>query len=189
MANWNMYTPWPFAELFEELGDRVEVRDYAKYNFVTPIIQPDAHDPRAGAQGRIEELRALLPAQGVPRIPLDPRPLQAPLHDRLPQGIRARHRDQEVLRSRAPEVQRPQRRRWICGFDSSKVHAPAELAALRESRPDLAADVDFKGTATPLPMPAPRRKRPRTPPQVMACGGLEHSHDPSDAEVLVQPEN
>ena len=41
MANWNMYTPWPFTELFEELGDRVEVRDYAKYNFVTPIIQPD----------------------------------------------------------------------------------------------------------------------------------------------------
>ena len=23
MANWNMYTPWPFAELFEELGDAV----------------------------------------------------------------------------------------------------------------------------------------------------------------------
>jgi magnesium-protoporphyrin IX monomethyl ester anaerobic oxidative cyclase len=42
MANWNMYTPWPFAELFEELGDRVEVRDFSKYNFVTPIIQPDA---------------------------------------------------------------------------------------------------------------------------------------------------
>ncbi len=41
MANWNMYTPWPFAELFEELGDKVEVRDYAKYNFVTPIIQPE----------------------------------------------------------------------------------------------------------------------------------------------------
>ena len=41
MANWNMYTPWPFAELFEELGDRVEVRDYSKYNFVTPIMKPD----------------------------------------------------------------------------------------------------------------------------------------------------
>jgi hypothetical protein len=26
----------------EELGDRVEVRDHDKYNFVTPIIQPDA---------------------------------------------------------------------------------------------------------------------------------------------------
>jgi anaerobic magnesium-protoporphyrin IX monomethyl ester cyclase len=41
MANWNMYTPWPFAELFEELGDRVEVRDYSKYNFVTPIMKPE----------------------------------------------------------------------------------------------------------------------------------------------------
>ncbi|TVP47652.1 MAG: magnesium-protoporphyrin IX monomethyl ester anaerobic oxidative cyclase [Gemmatimonadales bacterium] len=42
LVNWNCYTPWPFADLFEELGDKVEVRDYAKYNFVTPIIQPDA---------------------------------------------------------------------------------------------------------------------------------------------------
>lgn len=42
MANWNCYTPWPFSDLFQQLGDKVEVRDYAKYNFVTPIIQPDA---------------------------------------------------------------------------------------------------------------------------------------------------
>jgi anaerobic magnesium-protoporphyrin IX monomethyl ester cyclase len=41
MVNWNMYTPWPFAELFEDLGDRVEVRDYSKYNFTTPIMKPD----------------------------------------------------------------------------------------------------------------------------------------------------
>ncbi len=42
MVNWNMYTPWPFSDLFEDLGDKVEVRDYAKYNFVTPIMKPDA---------------------------------------------------------------------------------------------------------------------------------------------------
>ena len=42
MVNWNMYTPWPFSDLFDELGDKVEVRDYAKYNFVTPIMKPDA---------------------------------------------------------------------------------------------------------------------------------------------------
>lgn len=41
LVNWNCYTPWPFSDLFRELGDRVEVRDYARYNFVTPIIQPD----------------------------------------------------------------------------------------------------------------------------------------------------
>ena len=42
MANWIMYTPWPFSDLFADLGDKVEVRDYARYNFVTPIMKPDA---------------------------------------------------------------------------------------------------------------------------------------------------
>ncbi len=41
LVNWNCYTPWPFSDLFQDLGDKVEVRDYAKCNFVTPIIQPD----------------------------------------------------------------------------------------------------------------------------------------------------
>lgn len=41
MVNWNCYTPWPFSDLFEELGDKVQVHDYAKYNFVTPIIEPE----------------------------------------------------------------------------------------------------------------------------------------------------
>ncbi len=42
MANWAMYTPWPFSDLFAELSDKVEVFDYEKYNFVTPIMKPDA---------------------------------------------------------------------------------------------------------------------------------------------------
>ncbi|MEO1329018.1 MAG: magnesium-protoporphyrin IX monomethyl ester anaerobic oxidative cyclase [Pseudomonadota bacterium] len=44
LANWAMYTPWPFSDLFQELGEKVEIFDYAKYNFVTPIIKPDAMD-------------------------------------------------------------------------------------------------------------------------------------------------
>ncbi len=44
MANWSMYTPWPFSDLFQELGDKVEIFDFAKYNFVTPIVKPDAMD-------------------------------------------------------------------------------------------------------------------------------------------------
>ncbi len=35
-------TPWPFSDLFRDLGDKVEVFDYDKYNFVTPIMKPDA---------------------------------------------------------------------------------------------------------------------------------------------------
>ncbi len=42
LANWSMYTPWPFSDLFRELGDKVEVFDYEKYNFVTPIMKPQA---------------------------------------------------------------------------------------------------------------------------------------------------
>jgi anaerobic magnesium-protoporphyrin IX monomethyl ester cyclase len=44
LANWSMYTPWPFSDLFKELGDKVEVFDYDKYNFVTPIMKPEAMD-------------------------------------------------------------------------------------------------------------------------------------------------
>jgi anaerobic magnesium-protoporphyrin IX monomethyl ester cyclase len=44
MANWAMYTPWPFSDLFQELGNKVEVFDFEKYNFVTPIMKPDAMD-------------------------------------------------------------------------------------------------------------------------------------------------
>ncbi|NYS23436.1 magnesium-protoporphyrin IX monomethyl ester anaerobic oxidative cyclase [Rhodobacteraceae bacterium 2376] len=42
LANWAMYTPWPFTPLFQELRDQVEVFDYSKYNFVTPIMKPKA---------------------------------------------------------------------------------------------------------------------------------------------------
>jgi len=44
LANWSMYTPWPFTQLFQELSDKVEVFDFEKYNFVTPIIKPEAMD-------------------------------------------------------------------------------------------------------------------------------------------------
>ena len=44
MANWSMFTPWPFSDLYRELGDKVEVFDFEKYNFVTPIMKPTAMD-------------------------------------------------------------------------------------------------------------------------------------------------
>ncbi|MGF1455899.1 MAG: magnesium-protoporphyrin IX monomethyl ester anaerobic oxidative cyclase [Alphaproteobacteria bacterium] len=44
LANWAMYTPWPFTPLFQELGDKVETYDFEKYNFVTPIMKPEAMD-------------------------------------------------------------------------------------------------------------------------------------------------
>ncbi|MEL6967176.1 MAG: magnesium-protoporphyrin IX monomethyl ester anaerobic oxidative cyclase [Pseudomonadota bacterium] len=42
LANWSMYTPWTFTPLFQELKDQVEIYDFSKYNFVTPIMKPAA---------------------------------------------------------------------------------------------------------------------------------------------------
>jgi anaerobic magnesium-protoporphyrin IX monomethyl ester cyclase len=44
LANWTMYTPWPFTPLYQEIRDKVEVFDFEKYNFVTPIMKPEAMD-------------------------------------------------------------------------------------------------------------------------------------------------
>jgi anaerobic magnesium-protoporphyrin IX monomethyl ester cyclase len=35
-------TPWPYADWYGEIADRVEVTDYSKYNLINPIIRPDA---------------------------------------------------------------------------------------------------------------------------------------------------
>ena len=35
-------TPWPYADWYADVADRVEVTDYAKYNLINPIIRPDA---------------------------------------------------------------------------------------------------------------------------------------------------
>ncbi len=40
MANWSMFTPWPYSDLYREMEDKVEVFDFEKYNFVTPIMKP-----------------------------------------------------------------------------------------------------------------------------------------------------
>lgn len=164
MANWNMYTPWPFAELFEELSDRVEVRDYSKYNFVTPIIQPDAIT-------REQVLKGVL--KNYARFYLRKTFLEYPwIRDRFKRRymlgcLKAFARntatkkfyDLERLKYNGLTAQ------VDLGFDESKVLGPAELAALRAARPDLAADVNFSGT----------------PPRVMACAGGEAAHDPPGA--------
>jgi anaerobic magnesium-protoporphyrin IX monomethyl ester cyclase len=49
LANWAMYTPWPFTPLFQELGDKVEIFDFEKYNFVTPDHEARSHGPRRTA--------------------------------------------------------------------------------------------------------------------------------------------
>lgn len=39
-AHFLAITPWPYAELYEEMKDHIEVHDYREYNLIEPIIKP-----------------------------------------------------------------------------------------------------------------------------------------------------
>jgi anaerobic magnesium-protoporphyrin IX monomethyl ester cyclase len=40
MAHFLCITPWPYADLWQEMKDRVRVFDYARYNLIEPIAEP-----------------------------------------------------------------------------------------------------------------------------------------------------
>jgi anaerobic magnesium-protoporphyrin IX monomethyl ester cyclase len=40
MAHFLAITPWPYSDLYEQVKDRIVVRDYSKYNLIEPIIEP-----------------------------------------------------------------------------------------------------------------------------------------------------
>jgi anaerobic magnesium-protoporphyrin IX monomethyl ester cyclase len=42
MAHFLCITPWPYADLWEEMKDRVRVFDYSKYNLIEPVVEPFA---------------------------------------------------------------------------------------------------------------------------------------------------
>jgi anaerobic magnesium-protoporphyrin IX monomethyl ester cyclase len=42
MAFFLAITPWPYADLYEDVKDHIVVRDYRKYNLVEPVIKPVA---------------------------------------------------------------------------------------------------------------------------------------------------
>jgi anaerobic magnesium-protoporphyrin IX monomethyl ester cyclase len=161
MANWNMYTPWPFAELFEELGDRVEVRDYSKYNFVTPIIQPDAMTREQVLKGVLRNYARFYMRKAFLEYPwikdkFKRRYMMGCLRAFAKTTVTKKFYDLERLKVSGLSAQ------VDLGFDAAKVLSREQILAQRAARPDLDADVDYLGT----PLKAPLK--------VMACGGVDH---------------
>jgi anaerobic magnesium-protoporphyrin IX monomethyl ester cyclase len=39
-ANFLAVTPWPYADIYEDLKPYIEEWDYSRYNFITPVIEP-----------------------------------------------------------------------------------------------------------------------------------------------------
>ncbi|NCC28416.1 MAG: radical SAM protein, partial [Gammaproteobacteria bacterium] len=160
MANWNMYTPWPFAELFEELGDRVEVRDYSKYNFVTPIMKPEAMTREQVLKGVLKNYARFYMRKSFLEYPwikdkFRRRYMLGCLKAFAKTTASKKFYDLERLKMKGMSAE------VDLGFDASKVLTADEIAQLKRDRPELSADMNFKGT----------------PVKIVACGA------PDDLQV------
>ncbi|MBB1089733.1 magnesium-protoporphyrin IX monomethyl ester anaerobic oxidative cyclase [Rhodopseudomonas palustris] len=145
MANWNMYTPWPFAELFEELGDRVEVRDYSKYNFVTPIMKPEAMTREQVLKGVLKNYARFYMSKSVFHYPwirdkFKRRYMLGCLKAFAKTTITKKFYDLERVKYRGGMTTEID-----LGFDESKILTREQITQLKKDRPDLSADVDFTG--------------------------------------------
>jgi anaerobic magnesium-protoporphyrin IX monomethyl ester cyclase len=166
MANWNMYTPWPFAELFEELGDKVEVRDYSKYNFVSPIMKPEGMSREAVLKGVMKNYARFYMSRSFFHYPwirdkFKRRYMLGCLKAFAKTTLSKKFYDLERLKYKGGLSAE-----WDLGFDESKILSRDDIAKLKAERPDLSADVAFTGV-----------RKGRGPAAVSACGA------PNDLKV------
>jgi anaerobic magnesium-protoporphyrin IX monomethyl ester cyclase len=191
MANWNMYTPWPFAELFEELGDKVEVRDYAKYNFVTPIIQPDE-------MSREQVLKGVL--KNYARFYMRKAFLEYP-------WIRDKFKRRYMLGCLKAFAKTTATKQFYdlervnfgvhatvdLDFDETKVLSKQQIADFKRQHPGMKADVDFVGTSGGGSSVISACGAPRgaeIEETITACGAprdLQYDEDSGVTEVVVAP--
>ncbi len=142
MANWTIYTPWPFSDLFKELGDRVEVRDYSRYNFVSPIIKPDNME-------REDVLKGVLKSYGrfYARKTFFSYPWIKDAYVRKYMLGCLKAFAQTTLTKRFYDIDRVKtKNRKIeidLGFDKSRILTQDEVKNLKEKRPEMVADMSF----------------------------------------------
>jgi anaerobic magnesium-protoporphyrin IX monomethyl ester cyclase len=143
MVNWNMFTPWPFSELFQDLGDRVEVRDYSQYNFVTPIMKPDAMEREDVLKGVLRNyarfyLRKTFEYWFV-KDSFKRRYLLGCLKAFVKTTLNKRFYNLNRVKYKGlhTEVE--------LGFDESKILSREQIAQRKQEHPELMADVNFTG--------------------------------------------
>jgi anaerobic magnesium-protoporphyrin IX monomethyl ester cyclase len=180
MANWNMYTPWPFAELFEDLGDRVEIRDYSKYNFVTPIMKPDEIEREDVLKGVLKNYARFYMRKAFLKYPFikdgfKRRYMLGCLMAFMKSTATKKFYDLERLKFRGmhTEVQ--------FGFDETKILTREQIAEQKIAQPELAAAISYA---------APRAKAaaPGTTSAVSACAAPRDEElvaaNPDDAQTF-----
>ncbi len=149
MTNWNMFTPWPFAELFQDLEDKVEVRDFSHYNFVTPIIKPDAMTREEVLQGVLRNYARFYGWKFLEywftRDPFKRRYLLGCLWAFVTSTLNKRFYNLERLKREGMHT------KIELGFDESRILSAEEMKRLKEAK---LADVEFRGEVSACGGPA-----------------------------------
>jgi anaerobic magnesium-protoporphyrin IX monomethyl ester cyclase len=144
MVNWNMFTPWPFSDLFQDLGDRVEVRDYSQYNFVTPIMKPDNMEREDVLKGVLRNYARFYMRKTIEywfaRDPFKRKYLLGCLKAFAKTTINKRFYNLGRVKYKGLHTD------IDLGFDQSKVFTPEELEKRKQEHPELQADMNFAGT-------------------------------------------
>ncbi|MFP4135102.1 MAG: magnesium-protoporphyrin IX monomethyl ester anaerobic oxidative cyclase [Halothece sp.] len=144
MVNWNMFTPWPFSDLFQDLGDRVEVRDYSQYNFVTPIMKPENMEREDVLKGVLRNYARFYLRKTFEywftRDPFKRKYLLGCLKAFAKTTINKRFYNLKRVKYKGLHTE------INLGFDESKVFTKEQLAQQKLEHPELQADITFAGT-------------------------------------------
>ncbi len=181
LANWSMYTPWPFTPLFQEIRDQVEVFDYSKYNFVTPIMKPAAMTRGALLEGVLKNYRRFYMKKALFHYPwrgtgFRRRYLLGCLKAFLKAGVQRSFYDLGKHGYFKPV----KRDNLEFGFDTSRTIAEAQMADW-EASADKAARAAERRAAVKAQMK--ERAEERSVPDLgpMACGGgREQMQEPAE---------
>ncbi len=141
MTNWNMYTPWPFSELFQDLADKVEIRDYSHYNFITPIIKPDHMTREEVLKGVLRNYARFYGWKFLEYWfepdPFKRRYLLGCLWAFVKTTLNKRFYNLKRVKQKGLHTE------IEFGFDESRILTAEQMAQLKRDRP---ADIDFVGT-------------------------------------------
>ena len=182
LANWSMYTPWPFTPLYQELRDKVEVFDFSKYNFVTPIMAPEAMTRGELLDGVMKNYRRFYSRKALFHYPwrgrgFRRRYLLGCLYAFLKAGFQRTFYDLGKAGYWGPQTKNS----VDFGFDASRQIAPAQLD-------DWDAAADRAARAAERRAALREQGKARAVERVMACGGGDQQlpDDAPDAKAELE---
>ncbi len=165
LANWAMYTPWPFTPLYQEIKDKVEVFDFSKYNFVTPIMAPAAMTRGELLDGVMKNYRRFYSRKALFHYPwrgrgFRRRYLLGCLYAFLKAGFNRTFYDLGKAGYWGPQT----RNKVDFHFDETRTIAPAQMA-------DWDAAADRAARAAERREAVRAQGKARAAERAMACGG------------------